>query len=52
VSLTASGNESGTVTLTGSSVAKAGTSVLTVGVTGTSNGLTYTANQALSLQLK
>jgi uncharacterized membrane protein len=52
VNLTASGNESGTITLTGSSAAKAGTSVLTIGVIGTSNGITYTANQTLSLQLK
>jgi hypothetical protein len=52
VNLTASGNETGTITLTGSSAAKAGTSVLTIGVTGTSNGVTYTANQTLSLQLK
>jgi hypothetical protein len=52
VSLAASGNESGTITLTGSSAAKAGTSVLTIGANGNSNGVAYSAKQTLTLQLK
>jgi pseudomonalisin len=52
VSNGAAGSESGTLTFTGSSSAKAATTAVTIKVSGTSNGTTYTASQTLSLQLK
>jgi uncharacterized membrane protein len=51
VNLAASGNESATITFTGSSAARAGTTSITIGVNGTNNGTTYTASQKLTLQL-
>jgi uncharacterized membrane protein len=52
VSSGAAGSESGTLTFTGSSTAKAGTSALTIKVSGASGGTTYTASQTFTLQLK
>jgi uncharacterized membrane protein len=52
VSNGAAGSESGTLTFTGSSSAKAGTTAVTIKVSGASGGTTYTASQTLSLQLK
>jgi uncharacterized membrane protein len=51
VSIDSSGNETATITFTGSTAAKAGTTVVTVGVNGSSNGTTYTAQKTLTLQL-
>ena len=51
VSTSASGNETGTITFTGSTAAKALTTALTIGVNGSNNGTTYTAQQSLTLKL-
>jgi uncharacterized membrane protein len=51
VSIDSSGNETATLTFTGSTAAKAGTTVLTVGVNGSNNGTTYTVQQTLTLKL-
>jgi hypothetical protein len=51
-SFVAPGSGSATLTLIGSSPAKAGTTAVTVTASGTSNGASYSASQVISLVLK